>query len=384
MSQWLVGDIWYVGFTIKHVRYSKSSGHTQRSLAKEFEGVWRADVRSGKYQAEQKQKKHNILFSAAMQDYLDRAAVDQKSYKSTVSRAKHLTAFFGKYPLTSIDQDKVTDYKFHRKAEVDKRAARLQRKENTYATINREQKLLIRVYNWYNKQKRTNIPNPADGIAFYREIKRTRTMEYEEQQRFFTTGEAPQHVKDIVMVALLTGMRKGEILNLKKEEVILDDPKPRIVLRHTKNNKPRTIPLTKELTAFFKRIIDKERPDLKYVFTNPMTGKPMRDIRTSFNKTCKRAGGIENLTFHDLKHTFCTRMSNADVALFDIMKIAGHKDMQTALRYYNPTGEHLMTAMERLEKKSHDYSHDTSDTENKPQQDAVNIKEIHSLNGVGD
>jgi len=284
-------------------------------------------VRSGEFQKQQAQIKCDIPFSEAMQEYLDKVAVAQRGYKSVVSRANHLKPFFGNKPLPKISPDEVIEYKFSRQAEVKSRAERLQSKKGVkvnlsnviYSSINRELALLRRLYYWYRKQKRQKIDNPVEGIEFYRETSRTRIMTEEEESRFFIEGKAPQHVKDIVAIGLSTGMRLREILNLKMDEVLLGDIGRTIVLRDTKNGESRKIPLTKELTDLFSRIIN-----------NPLI----------------------------------------------IMQIVGHKDTKTAKRYTNPTDEHLMAAMAKIGKKSHQFSQQLPDEQKAIEQDAVNTKQI--------
>ena len=170
-------------------------------------------------------------------------------------------------------------------------------------------------------------------------------------------------------------MRLREILNLKKEEVLLGDIGGTIVLGDTKNGESRKIPLTKELTDLFRRIIDNTWDNSPYLFCNRKTGRPIRDIKTSFPKCCRRAN-IENLRFHDLRHTFCTRLANEGVNPFIIMQIVGHKDTKTAKRYTNPTDEHLMAAMAKIGEKSHQFSQQLPDEQKAIEQDAVNTKQI--------
>ena len=321
-----------------------------------------------------------------MQEYLDKVAVAQRGYKSVVSRANHLKPFFGNKPLPKISPDEVIEYKFSRQAEVKSRAERLQSKKGVkvnlsnviYSSINRELALLRRLYYWYRKQKRQKIDNPVEGIEFYRETSRTRIMTEEEEPRFFIEGKAPQHVKDIVAIGLSTGMRLREILNLKRDEVLLGDIGGTIVLRDTKNGESRKIPLTKELTDLFSRIIDSIWDNSPYLFCNRKTGRPITDIKTSFTKCCRRAN-IENLRFHDLRHTFCTRLANEGVNPFIIMQIVGHKDTKTAKRYTNPTDEHLMAAMAKIGKKSHQFSQQLPDEQEAIEQDAVNTKQIPQI-----
>ena len=353
--------IWYADFLFEGRRYVKTMNVTSKSAAKELEDKFKTEVRSGKYAKVQQQKKQRILFSVAMQDYVDKVGTLQRASKQVKSRSKHLKGFFGNKAITAITPDDVLDYKFKRHDEVMKRAEKL-KKPVVFTTINHELKLLRRLFNWYKKHKGIKFENPVEGVEFYREVPRSRILTDEEEQRFFQDGEAPQHVQDVVSIALATGMRRNEILTLKKEDVHLGDIGGVIVLKDTKNGDERKVPLTKGLTELFKRIIDNSLKTSPYLFANSKTGKPISDIKTSFVKSCKRAG-IENFHLHDSRHSFCTRLANEGVNPFIIMRIAGHKDTKTAQRYCNPTDEHLMAAMAKLEKKSHAFSQ-TAKTDN--------------------
>ena len=353
--------IWYADFLFEGMRYVKTLNVTSKSIAKTLEDKFKTEVRSGQYAKTQQQRRQRVPFSVAMQDYVDKVSAMQRASKAVKSRSKHLKGFFGNKAITAITPDDVLDYKFKRHDEVMKRAEKL-KKPVTFTTINHELKLLRRLFNWYKKQKNLEFKNPVAGVEFYREVPRSRTMTDEEEKRFFQDGEAPQHVQDIVHLAIATGMRRNEILTLKKEDVQLGDIGGVIVLKDTKNGDTRKIPLTNGLTQTLKRIIDSSLKTSPYLFANKKTGKPMLDIKTSFVKSCSRAG-IDNLRLHDLRHTFCTNLANEGVNPFIVMQIAGHKDTKTARRYCNPTDAHLMAAMAKLEKKSHAFSQ-TAKTDN--------------------
>ena len=122
-------------------------------------------------------------------------------------------------------------------------------------------------------------------------------------------GRLP-YLADIVLIALNTGMRKSEILGLKKSDIFLKDISGYILLKDTKNNDVRKVPLNYELTILFNGIIKNVSDYNEYLFTN-RSGKPFIDIKKGFHKTCERAG-IKGLTFHDLRHTFCTRAAQRE------------------------------------------------------------------------
>ena len=78
--------------------------------------------------------------------------------------------------------------------------------------------------------------------------------------------------------------------------------------------------------------------------------KPLKDIRTAFKNACDRAG-IKNLRFHDLRHTFATRLVLAGVDLATVSKLLGHSSIQMTMRYAHPTPEALKSAVSKLNRE---------------------------------
>jgi len=74
-----------------------------------------------------------------------------------------------------------------------------------------------------------------------------------------------------------------------------------------------------------------ERALTLYVFTNPDTGTRYTDIKKSFSAACREAG-ITNFTFHDLRHTFGTRLADAGVDVVKIKELMGHASIVTTMR----------------------------------------------------
>jgi integrase len=279
---------------------------------------------------------------------------------------------FADRKISEITPDDVTEYKLKRQEEIMARKKKAKESIN-FATINRELSMLRRIFNWYCKQKRLKIDNPASCFEMYKETARERVLTEEEERRFFVQGKPSNAIRDIVIFALATGMRRSEIFKLKKTDVVLGELGGFMLIRDTKNGESRRVPLTKELTEFLKRVIN-GYPESDHVF-NQMNGQPYRDLKDGFKGACERAG-ITGLRFHDLRHTFCTRMANAGISPFVIMQIVGHKDTKTAKRYTNPTDDHLLAAMAKLVIKSHEFSQtpDINSTEDKAE--GINSKAI--------
>jgi site-specific recombinase XerD len=78
--------------------------------------------------------------------------------------------------------------------------------------------------------------------------------------------------------------------------------------------------------------------------------KPIRDIRTAFKNACSRAD-IKNLRFHDLRHTFASRLVLSGVDLATVSKLLGHSSITMTMRYTHPTPESLKNAVTSLDKE---------------------------------
>jgi integrase len=352
---------YYTDFVHDGKRYVKSLKTKSKSVAKELERKFRVEVESGKLELRQQQKLIKAKFNLVLTEYLETESIHKKSHRRDKVSSKHLLRFFGKKTLIGITPDDISNFKLKRKAELIARKKKLDKniseKEVSLATVNRELASLKRVFNWYASQKRLTIPNPVKGIEFFKEKARDRVMTEEEEKLFFTIGNPPQYLIDVVLFALATGARKGEILNLKKSDVILGELGGSIVFRDTKNGENRKVVLTKELTEFLKKVINVGSFS-EHVFCHK-NGQPLKSFDGAFRAVCNRAG-IKDFRFHDLRHTFCTRMASEGVNPFMIMQIVGHKDTTTAKRYTNPTDEHLLAAMGKM---SHQFSqHSTLDS----------------------
>ena len=81
--------------------------------------------------------------------------------------------------------------------------------------------------------------------------------------------------------------------------------------------------------------LSQQHGDAEYVFTNPNTGTRYTDVKKSVSAACREAG-IANFTFHDLRHTFGTRLADAGVDVVKIKALMGHASIVTTMRYTRP------------------------------------------------
>jgi integrase len=163
-------------------------------------------------------------------------------------------------------------------------------------------------------------------------------------------AELRDYLKPVALTAYLTGMRRGEILNLRWDQVNLFKGVIDLSEKHTKTREPRHIYFNSvpELKDVFVGAARKMAPDQKLVFTKP-DGSPVPKwyIERLLNKACKKAG-VGPFRFHDLRHTFNTNMSKAGVKDAVVMKLTGHKTLAMFLRYSHLDKEQGENAMKLL------------------------------------
>ena len=142
---------------------------------------------------------------------------------------------------------------------------------------------------------------------------------------------------DVVVLALMTGARQGELCSLKWSDVDLKDAM--LTFRHTKNGETRAVPLSPiglEILKqrFCNRILGRE----DWVFPAERSADRV-EVSKRFARICKNAG-LENFRFHDLRHSAASRMAKAGISILKVQEILGHKSVSMTKRYSHlrPTG----------------------------------------------
>jgi len=171
--------------------------------------------------------------------------------------------------------------------------------------------------------------------------KRLRYLSREECQALINNCDT--HLKPIVITGLNTGMRKGEILSLKWDNVDLRHGF--ILLDVTKNGERREIPINGTLKATLQGIT--RRLDVPYVFFDQNIGKAYQDVKRSFKTALKKAK-IHDFHFHDLRHTFASHLVMAGVDITTVKELLGHKTLIMTLRYSHLAPAHKVKAMDIL------------------------------------
>jgi integrase len=266
-------------------------------------------------------------------------AKKKKSYVKDVERSKHLVEYFGQKLAREIRPVMIESFQ---QEMLDRPCC----KGTGYrpATVNRMHALMKRIYSLAVREDLVE-KNPCLKVPMLPENnKRDRVISHGEYQALLS--HLPEYAADVVVTAYYTGMRLGEILGLTWKRV---DPKEGFIEleeEDTKTSEPRRIYYNGVLKDIFLARNKVRRIDHGFVFT--YRGKHIQRIYKSFKKACENAG-IENFTFHDLRHTFNTNMRKAGVDRSVIMKITGHKTTSMFERYNTVDKGEAREAMQRLD-----------------------------------
>ncbi|MDA2920583.1 site-specific integrase [Desulfobacterota bacterium AH_259_B03_O07] len=252
-----------------------------------------------------------------------REVKQKRTWRKDLEHVRKWNIIFGARKLSDIHAKDIDDYKHKRLSEVKP------------ATVNRELEVLRNLFYLAKRWKEFYGENPVSesGLLSVNNQKE-RILSREEEQQLLNAS-AP-HLKSIIITALNTGMRKSEILSLSWEDI--DFENDFIKVRHTisKNKKSRKVPVS----SFLRIMLLEQKMKTGYsenVFLSPDGESYTRpdSLKRCFEGARKRAK-IEDLRFHDLRHTFATRAIEAGGSIVALSKILGHASIQTTMRYLHP------------------------------------------------
>jgi integrase len=286
-----------------------------------------------------------------LRDYVDRnylpwAKLNKRSWKIDTSRLKPVVDFFGHRKLRDISPFLIESFKSTRL----KTAIRYKTKTKprSVASVNREFFLLSKIFSRAVIDKEV-AQNPCRDVkALSGEENRIRYLSLEEEKRLMSVliGDR-EHLRNMVILDINTGLRQDELLSLKLRDIDLQ--RSLLNVCKSKNGDGRDVPLNNTAHGLLSCLVEQaRRNDDEYIFTNPQSQTRFTTIKTAWGTACEKAG-ITNLRFHDLRHTFGTRAIDNGAPLSAVQKIMGHKTIQTTMQYVHATDEGKRRAVQAVE-----------------------------------
>jgi len=328
------GDTYTSMVWVDGVRYYRALHTGSKRIAERLDHEHKEEINQRQYQ--QPQFDPEMSFAEVFSRFL--AEADVKAFHT--ERAKYFLGFFGNLTLGRITRNDAIRYRKHRHHEFASRQTTPGRKL-TETTVNRDLEVVRRVLFWAADEGIVQH-NPLARMPMIRERRRRRpVMSIGDEVRFL--AEAAPHLARIVTFALFTGMRRGEIFAQRWEHI--DWGRKLLSVTHSKTaqGEHREIPLSSQVIA----MLATERKAEGFLFT--FDGHQLHRIKTAWAATIRRAG-IPYLRFHDLRHTFNSRLVEVGV-IADIRKeLMGHSHGGDVHSIYTHVELPLMrSAIDRLD-----------------------------------
>ena len=268
---------------------------------------------------------------------------DKASAYDDVARAVHLKTYFGDSKAVQITPLNVDNFRIKMRQTISERT----QKPFSGSTINKMVSLARRVY-YLGMDQGIVKSNPfARRGAFKEEPK----GQYIPEKEFWAIHKyLPDYLQSVILVAYLTGMRRGEIIELIWDRVDLNNGFIDLTPDDTKTEEPRRIYFNsiKILKNVFIEAEKKRKPGQDLVFTNPGGDSISKwSVQKFFKKSCIKTS-VGPYRLHDLRHTFNTNMTKAGVDQVTTMKLTGHKTNSMFIRYSHLDREQGEDAMGKL------------------------------------
>jgi integrase len=359
--------IWWMSFSADGMQYRKSTGTANRKLAKKILAKVETQIVEGKWFDVDKARQYT--FDDMMDRFMNEHAPTkepktQKSYRNSLA---HLTPFFSGMTLDKLDTDEVMRYVTYRREqtcqtgtsecekckqrpETDDCQKLREKRKCRPGTRNRELALLSKAFNLARLWKWTKV-NPCQLIKREKEdneIGRCLSEDEEEKLvdacKFYLDGQ----LREMVIIALNTGIREGEVLKMRWERIDLF--RKTFESYNEKTNSWRTVPMNDTVYDLLK-----ERAKAKsmsgYVFTTSQdTPIIARNLMREWYKALNRAG-LKGFRFHDLRHTVGTRLGRAGQDIHTIASILDHSQLSTTRRYVKHNTDSMRKGLSVLDRK---------------------------------
>jgi integrase len=265
-------------------------------------------------------------------------------YEQSLNR---LVSLVGDLPLSSLTMQHLDRYKVNRM----KDKAKHMEHAVSAATINRELQAL-RAAMYTAVRWKLVSQNPFAKIQFVPIPEATPTYFSKEAFQTLLKSISEEWLRDMLIFGALTGMRRGEIVNLQWKDIDLDNKVIYVQSSptfKTKNGKRRIIPMNNLVYSLLKAKAEKKELT-EYVFTKEGKGilddyaskKLKKYVRKQFGDDCK-------LHFHSLRHTFATWLVQGRVNIYEVQKLLGHSSVKVTEIYSHLAASELHSSVNKIQ-----------------------------------
>jgi integrase len=275
----------------------------------------------------------NVTVAEAMKQYRAYSKVQHRSHDSYIDPSLTLwEAHLGpQAQLAKVGSHQVEDFKLKRAVKV------------AHSTTDKDLGILKAFFNWCIAH-RLAVSNPVRRVKlFHEDNSRLRYLSREEYDRLIESVRAlaartnvskpSPYLEEKIVLAVHTGLRRGSLFNLRWDHIDFANSVMRIP--RTKSGRPLSIPLNLTARRTLETLNADRNPASPHVFphkSGPHAGDPVQDIKNGFHAAVELAG-IEDFTWHDLRHTFASWLMMRGASLRSVGELLGHQSMKMTMRY---------------------------------------------------
>ncbi|HUO04420.1 MAG TPA: site-specific integrase [Candidatus Binataceae bacterium] len=340
IMEWPRGSAkWWASYAGADGKMHREFGGAKSAARKLYE-LRKTEIREGRWFPSARRRA--ALFDDLVENYRTAKEREGKSIMNTAVGFNRLLDRFGGRRADSVTADEVERWR------ADLLAAKAP------ATVNRNLALLRAIMRRGARDRRIAAAAIPEIKLLKENNFRVRYLSDVEEHRLLAA--LPVRLRPLVIAAIHTGMRRGELLNLKWQDV--DFVSGTIFVSRSKSGEGRRIPMSptardtleamrgKRRARRHLQVVDRRNAS-PYVFTAPRGGMEM-NLARSWYPALERAE-LDDLRFHDLRHTFASRLVMMGVPLYEVQTLLGHKTPAMTLRYAHLSPANLRAAVARLD-----------------------------------
>ena len=323
MAVYQRGSNWYIDFTFHGQRIREMIGPSRKGAQKVIDKR-KAEIAENKF-LDVRKEPEAITFHEFAKEYLPISLANRKQSvkikQRELSLLRGLDSEFGEKKLDEITNWNIEQWKKQRREEIEP------------ASVNRQLAVLKSIFakavEWGKLKE-----NPAKRVKLFKTQGRVRYLMPDEVELLLSNCAGC--LKDIVTIAVHTGMRKSEILTLRKTQVNFETGLIALDAADTKNQERRYVPMDETVKATLRAL---EGAGEYYFMSIVKRGEPTSRVDRGFRSALK-ASKIEDFKFHDLRHTFASNLVMNGAQLNDVRELLGQKSMAMVMRYAHLSPKH--------------------------------------------
>ncbi|MBA3335408.1 MAG: site-specific integrase [Acidobacteria bacterium] len=336
---------WWMKFTFDGSLTQQSTKCSNKRDALQVEGAYRHELALGRIGIEPKQKAPT--FYTAIEDFLLWSSIEHANQPATCKRyyfsCQSLKNYFGAVQIDRIKKKNVEDFIAWRSCQLSKKTKKL----ITRKTVNFDLLVLKMIFKRLSDAKIIR-DNPAGGIKTLSETEGENSFHVitPDEEKLYLMA-CPQPLQDVAILMLETGMRCGEVYQLRSQDIFVPQGFLKVVKGKTRSSVRRVHLSAAAQTVLSSRI---QKFDGANLF--PQNDRDGERATRTLNRIHLETVRKLKIKFrlYDCRHTFATRALESGVDLLTLASILGHTNLKMVSRYAHPSEQHKADAIRRMEK----------------------------------